>query len=109
MKEVGPADLADLNRRFGEAVRAQRVRAGITQAALAQAIGLERTSVTNIESGIQTVTVPTLVKLCRALRVSPAVLLPLDSKTDELTLASATGRYASMAREILQSSLSGSR
>lgn len=41
------------HRAFGDAVRVARDRKGLTQDELAQAVGLTRTSITNIEAGRQ--------------------------------------------------------
>jgi DNA-binding XRE family transcriptional regulator len=41
---------------LGPSIKALRKMKGMTQAQLAQAVGLERTSITNIEKGNQTLT-----------------------------------------------------
>jgi transcriptional regulator with XRE-family HTH domain len=106
MKRLASPDASESNKRFGNALRIARISAGLTQSALAGAVGLERTSITNIESGSQTVTVPTLVKLCEILDVSPAQLVPVESEGGGL--AGLKGQYFNMARKILRKS-SGSR
>lgn len=56
-------------------IRSARKAARLTQAELATACGLERTSVTNIEGGKQALTVPLLLKVAGALKVMPSDLL----------------------------------
>lgn len=52
----------------------------MTQARLAELVGLERTSITNIEKGMQKVPLHVLYRICEALRVSPADMLPPSSE-----------------------------
>jgi transcriptional regulator with XRE-family HTH domain len=59
--------MADLNNGLGAMVKAMRKSQGMTQAALAAAAGLERTSVTNIERGTQMLTVKTINAIAAAL------------------------------------------
>lgn len=104
MKAYAPTDTAELNKRFGERLRELRKRAGMTQGALAQSIGLERTSITNIESGLQTVNVPTLVRICEVLRITPSQVVPLEIRSTGKALSHMPGQYALLAREILKNS-----
>lgn len=60
---------------FGQRVRTVREASGLSQAELAGLIGLGRTSVTNIERGIQRPPLPVLVRLGKALGVSTDQLL----------------------------------
>lgn len=48
-------------------IRALRKMQGMTQAQLAQRVGLERTSITNIELGKQTISEPVLNAIAQAL------------------------------------------
>ncbi len=48
----------------------------MTQAALAATVGLERTSITNIEKGTQKVSLHVLYSLCEALHVKITDILP---------------------------------
>lgn len=64
---------------LGERIR--RAREGhpsgrMTQADLADAVGLERTSITNIEKGNQKIPVHMLYRLCEVLRIPVAETLP---------------------------------
>lgn len=61
---------------IGRRIREARLQAGMTQAALGDAVGLARTSMTNIESGNQQPTIHALWRMSDALRVSPCDLLP---------------------------------
>lgn len=61
---------------IGAAIRKRREAIGMTQAVLANEVGLSRTSVTNIERGGQALLVHQLLDLARALRISPQALLP---------------------------------
>lgn len=58
---------ADLNNGLGTTLRALRKMRGMTQAEVAEAAGLERTSVTNIERGNQMLNVRTVTEIANAL------------------------------------------
>lgn len=60
---------------LGESIRARRLLAEFTQAQLAEQVGLERTSITNIEKGMQKVPLHVLFRICDALNVSTTTLL----------------------------------
>ena len=68
---------AELGRRLRESRRA----ANLSQAELAQRVGLARTSITNIEKGRQQVPLHLFLSLAGAVDVDPSVLTPsmLDS------------------------------
>lgn len=51
-------------------------RARLTQAELAEMVGLERTSITNIERGNQKVPLHVLYRICEALRVPITDVMP---------------------------------
>lgn len=65
--------------RFGATVRYLRNRKGLTQATLAEALNLSRSSVANIEQGRQKVFVHQLPELVSALKISYPELLDPDS------------------------------
>lgn len=67
---------ADFARALGGRIRAARDRAGVKQEQLAQAVGLSRTSITNIERGRQGVQVYLLVRIAEVLGRPAAELLP---------------------------------
>lgn len=60
---------------FGVSVRNAREALGKSQEEISKAIGVERTAVTNWESGRATPPLPKFLKLCRALEVTPNDLL----------------------------------
>lgn len=62
--------------RLGSRIAEERKLANLTQQGLADAIGLSRTSVTNIENGRQPLQVYTLLKIAVHLKVSINGLLP---------------------------------
>jgi transcriptional regulator with XRE-family HTH domain len=59
--------------------REQQPAGKMTQGALAEAVGLERTSISNIEKGTQKVSVVTLYQIAEALNVSMVDLLPRET------------------------------
>lgn len=63
------------NRSFGHRVRLERRRKRLTQEALAERIGVSASFMGHIERGTRATSTETLVALCNALEVSPAVLL----------------------------------
>lgn len=75
-KEEMPVAPSSIYSRIGHLVRAARRQAGLTQDALAERLGLTRTSITNIESGRQRFQVHVLFMLAEALNVSPNAFLP---------------------------------
>ncbi len=97
----------------GRKVRALRSspgenRAALTQAQLAEMVGLERTSITNIERGNQKVPLHVLYRICEALQVPIGELLPSPSEIqssdpqpvlEDLTFA---GRTAKVTPLLLQ-------
>lgn len=58
-------------------------RSRLTQAELAGKIGLERTSITNIEKGNQKVPIHVLYKLCEVLKVDVSSMLPTLAEVQE--------------------------
>jgi transcriptional regulator with XRE-family HTH domain len=88
--DVKTADMAAANNtsptlyeEFGRRLRQAREDAGLTQGQLAEAVGLSRTSITNIESGTQPVALHMLFALSRALDKDPHELLPGREATSE--------------------------
>lgn len=60
--------------RFGERIRSLRKERGLSQEALAELSGLDRTYVSGIERGIRNVALRNIEALAKALRVSLADL-----------------------------------
>lgn len=66
----------ELHAELGRLVRQERTRCGLSQERLAEATGLSRSSIANIERGRQNLTVEALFDLALALGVTPPDLLP---------------------------------
>lgn len=77
---------------IGQRISKIRQERELTQAELAAAISLSRTSVTNIESGRQKILVHTLVEIASALRV----------RVEELLLETMTTKETSVKKELLE-------
>lgn len=60
---------------FGKRVRQLRLAKGFTQESLADAVGLHRTYIGNIERGEESVSVDNAAKIAKALKVSLAELV----------------------------------
>lgn len=61
---------------FGLRVRRARLDVGLNQEALGHRVGLERSSISNIEKGRQKVQLHMLLEFAAALEVAPTALLP---------------------------------
>ena len=66
----------------GQAIRKRRRELELTQDQLGRAIHLGRTSIVNIESGRQHVSIHHLIAIATALGVEPGSLLPAVAKPD---------------------------
>ena len=66
----------EICKRFGKLLAGRRTESGMSQEAFANAVGLSRTSITNIERGRQPVSLHTLYFMADILGVEPADLLP---------------------------------
>lgn len=69
---------------IGRRIRLFRESQGLTQAELAEASALTRTSIVNIERGRQRFLVHTLIDLARVLRIDPQDLLPAGEEVQPL-------------------------
>src|SRR4051812_2515307 len=85
-----PIDLegrvCDLYAHIGRNVREARKSAGLTQADLADAVGMTRSSIANLEAGRQRIPVHLLVWIGEILGASPRDLLPDTSTFDGMRL-----------------------
>lgn len=72
---------------IGERIRKEREKHRFKQIELARMVGLERTSITNIESGKQNVTAFALYKMCEIFQVDIIDLLPKPEDLVELDLS----------------------
>jgi transcriptional regulator with XRE-family HTH domain len=70
----------EICKRFGKLLAGRRTESGMSQEAFAKAVGLSRTSITNIERGRQPVSLHTLYFMADILGVEPADLLPPATK-----------------------------
>lgn len=70
----------EICKRFGKLLATRRAESRMSQEAFAKAVGLSRTSITNIERGRQPITLHTLYSMADILGVEPADLLPPASK-----------------------------
>lgn len=69
-------DEVRLKKMIGVRIKELRIKCGKKQVELASAVGLERTSITNIEAGKQMVTIPVLYRICLELEASVGDVLP---------------------------------
>jgi transcriptional regulator with XRE-family HTH domain len=65
----------DLRKVFGQNVRAARIRAGLTQAQLAERTGLTQQYVSLVEAGHRNITIDTMAALARVIGRDVSVLL----------------------------------
>ena len=61
---------------FGQRIRSTRVQLGLNQEALGHRVGLNRSSISNVEKGRQRVQLHMLIEFTAALDVQPVQLLP---------------------------------
>jgi transcriptional regulator with XRE-family HTH domain len=61
---------------LGQNIRTERVRRKLNQSALADLVGMSRTSITNVELGRQSLLVDQLLRIAEALGTDPQMLLP---------------------------------
>ncbi|HLP88194.1 MAG TPA: helix-turn-helix transcriptional regulator [Nostocaceae cyanobacterium] len=69
-----------LYQQIGRRIKQRRAEMGMTQAELAEAVGVLRTSITNIEAGRQKAPIHTLYKICIVLGVKVTALLPTEAE-----------------------------
>ncbi len=74
-----PKDVVIAKKEIGARVRAIRLGREMTQAQLASLLGIPHTNVSGIERGVRGLTIQQLVKLSRALDVSPTEILEGES------------------------------
>ena len=70
------ARLPHLHRELGQRLRAARRDAGLVQKEVAKALGISRTTVSNLERGTQRISLEELYLCARLYAVSPGDLLP---------------------------------
>src|ERR1044071_5632666 len=70
----------DVRKEFGAAVRAHRLRLGLSQEGLAERAELHRTYITDVERGARNLSLESISRLARALEVSIGALFPPNRK-----------------------------
>ena len=89
---------------FGQRVRAARVQLGLNQEALGHSVGLNRSSISNVERGRQRVQLHMLLEFADALDKKPTELLPdITAASDPLN------RVPAEARPFVQDVLKGAK
>lgn len=91
-------------------------RARLTQAELAEMVGLERTSITNIERGNQKVPLHVLYRICEVLRAPVSDVMPgiaevqaeVDAPLEELSFASNTLEMTPLVKQAVLARLRSS-
>jgi transcriptional regulator with XRE-family HTH domain len=68
--------VSTLQARFGQKLRAVRKEKGVSQEELSHLAGLDRTYVSTVERGLKNVSLATIAKLAKGLRVRMAELMP---------------------------------
>jgi transcriptional regulator with XRE-family HTH domain len=91
-----PKETVISKKEIGARLRAVRTARELTQAELADILGVKHTHVSGIERGVRGVTLQQLVKLCRALDISPADVLGKDQPAPK----SARTRDGKIARRV---------
>jgi transcriptional regulator with XRE-family HTH domain len=74
-----------LYRILGERLKRRRMETNVTQAQLAEHVGVLRTSISNIEAGRQKLPLHLLYRLCVALGVEVPSVLPTSEEIDRTT------------------------
>lgn len=91
--------MSDLRTRFGRLLKAHRVRAGLTQEALAERASISTDMVSKIEGGASGARFGVIAKLAEALEIDPAELFTPDLPGGQLQrseLTEITSRLASL-------------
>ena len=70
-----PPSRQDLLNRFGEAIRQERKRQGISQEQLALLAEIDRGYMGNVERGEENISLASILKVTEVLKVKPSVLL----------------------------------
>src|ERR1700722_151166 len=102
------ARVDDFYEHFGQRVRSARLDLGLNQEALGHRVGLERSSISNVEKGRQRVQLHMLLEFAAALDVPPAQLLP-DAATVSDPLRSVPTDTRPFVRDILTRARAKSR
>lgn len=89
----------------GRQVRARRIVAGLTQAELADRVGLRRSSIANLEAGRQRILLHFIAAIAEAMHIETSDLLPSaatsDSQLDFGRLNDATAAHPEAVRSFV--------
>ncbi len=75
MSGADETEIVEQIRAFGGNLRVARAHAGLTQAQLSKAAPLDRAAISRLECGERSPDMPTLLRVCIALQITPAELL----------------------------------
>jgi transcriptional regulator with XRE-family HTH domain len=78
-----PINESELYKRLGAQLRERRQLQGMSQIQLAKAVGLLRTSITNIEAGRHRLPIHVLYQLCQVLKIEVTALLPPSAEIEQ--------------------------
>lgn len=93
--------IAAFNADLGRRITAARKQAGLTQDALGRAVGLGRSSICNLENGVQQTTLHTLLAICQAAGITLSALVE-GSPAGNAVQASAAARAAKLTSTAMQ-------
>ena len=91
-------------KQVGENIRARRKVRGLSQEALAKAVGLKRPSLSNIEKGRQNILLHTFYDISDSLNVSPDALLPARPTSQPTDLPDLTN-FSKEVREFVEAAI----
>jgi transcriptional regulator with XRE-family HTH domain len=91
----------DFYEQFGRRVRNARIEQRLNQEALGRQVGLERSSISNIEKGRQRVQLHMLLEFANALGIPPGELLP-DTTADSDPLRRVPAETRPFVRDVLK-------
>lgn len=93
--------VADIYARVGATIRRRRREVRLTQAMLASAAGLSRSSITNIENGGQAILLHQFLDIAKALNTDPSGILAIATETDQNRPQDLVGTSVPRATELL--------
>lgn len=67
--------IMDFKKQVGEALKKARNDKGLTMVQLAELMGKDRVTITRYESGKQNLSIETINEICKALEVSPEIII----------------------------------
>ncbi len=91
-------------KKIGENIRAKRKELGLSQEGLAQAIGLKRPSMSNIEKGRQNILLHTFCDIAETLNSTASALLPERPSPEPVQMPDLTS-YSKGVREFVEAGI----